>query len=184
MSALENGATLRGTLRRERSIREDIMRTNLKGVAATFLLSTLIWASAEAARLGYDPKVDPFEQYHAAVERAAQEGKLVLVIAGGDWCSWCHVLNRFLEHNETVRRELEDTFVVMKVYVGEENYNKDFFDQLPAARGAPHFWIISPDKHVLASQPTGAFESGRRGYDEQEFLEFIARWKQHVIAMR
>ncbi|HEX7114053.1 MAG TPA: thioredoxin family protein [Steroidobacter sp.] len=160
------------------------MRTSLKGVAATFLLSTLIWASAEAARLGYDPKADPFEQYHAAIERAGQEGKLVLVIAGGDWCSWCHVLNRFLERNETVRRELEDTFVVMKVYVGEENYNEDFFDQLPAARGAPHFWIISPDKHVLASQPTGAFESGRRGYDEREFLEFIARWKQHVIAMR
>ena len=39
-----------------------------------------------------------------------------------------------------------DTFVVMKVCVGDENYNELFFSQLPQARGAPHFWIIAPDR--------------------------------------
>jgi hypothetical protein len=131
-----------------------------------------------AANLGYDPKVDPFEQYHEAIAQAQAQNKRVLVIAGGDWCRWCHVLNRFIEDNPDIEHGLEEAFVVVKVYVGDENYNEYFFSQLPAARGAPHFWIISPQKRVLASQSTGAFEHGRKGYDRREFLDFIERWKQ------
>jgi len=131
-----------------------------------------------AANLGYDPKVDPFEQYHEAIAQAQAQNKRVLVIAGGDWCRWCHVLNRFIEDNPDIEHGLKEAFVVVKVYVGDENYNEYFFSQLPAARGAPHFWIISPQKRVLASQSTGAFEHGRKGYDRREFLDFIERWKQ------
>jgi hypothetical protein len=135
---------------------------------------------AQAATLGYDPKADPFEQYHEAIATAEARGKLVLVIAGGDWCTWCHVLDRFLERNDDVRTRLEDAFVVMKVYVGDENYNEAFFEQLPRAYGAPHFWIVSPDRVVLASQATGALERGKRSYDKEEFLSFIQRWRQHA----
>lgn len=152
----------------------------LTGLLAACALAVLSITSASARDLGYDPQADPFDQYHAAIATAAAQDKLVLVIAGGDWCSWCHVLDRFLARNQDVQRSLEDTFVVMKVYVGDENYNEDFFAQLPAARGAPHFWIISPERHVLASQSTGMLEHGRRGYDRNEFLGFIAQWKKHV----
>lgn len=154
-------------------------RTSL--LAMTLIAATAIMgsqASAAPARLGYDPQADPFEQYHQAVANAKAQGKLVLVIAGGEWCGWCHVLNKFVKSNADVQRSLDDAFVVVKVYVGDENYNGDFFSQLPAARGAPHFWIISPDKQVLASQSTGAFEQGGRGYDKGEFLAFVGRWKQ------
>lgn len=77
-----------------------------------------------------------------------------------------------------VAAALDDTFVVMKVCVGDENYNELFFSQLPQARGAPHFWIIAPDRSVLSSQSTATFEHGKSGYDKQGFLEFIDRWKQ------
>ena len=142
------------------------------------LLTTMTALAGSAANLGYDPKADPFDQYHEAVARAAAEHKLVLVIAGGDWCYWCHVLNRFVNRNTDVETALHDTFVVMKVYVGDQNYNDFFFSQLPPARGAPHFWIISPDRNVLSSQSTGAFEHGKRGYDKREFLDFVAKWKR------
>jgi thiol:disulfide interchange protein len=147
-------------------------------LAIAFIAATTLSQTGVAASLGYDPQADPFEQYHQAVASAKAEGKLVLIIAGGDWCTWCHVLNKFVSSNDDVQRSLEDAFVVMKVYVGDENYNQDFFSQLPAARGAPHFWIVSPDKQVLASQSTGAFEHGRRGYDKGEFLAFVGHWKQ------
>lgn len=136
--------------------------------------------SGNAAGLGYDPKADPFEQYHEAVAQAEAQHKLVLVIAGGDWCSWCHALNKFVSRNSDVNAELHDAFVVMKVYVGDENYNDFFFSQLPAARGAPHFWIIAPDRNVLASQSTSQFEHGKRGYDKHEFLAFIEHWKKEA----
>lgn len=136
------------------------------------------------SHLGYDPQADPFEQYQAAIAAAKAADKLVLVIAGGDWCRWCHVLNRFVSRNPDVQRSLDDTFVVMKVYVGDENYNQDFFSQLPEARGAPHFWIVSPDRNVLGSQSTGALERGGNGYDKAGFLEFIERWKRTRLAAR
>ena len=137
-------------------------------------------AAGSASSLGYDPKADPFDQYHEAVAQAEAEHKLVLVIAGGDWCRWCHTLNKFVNGNADVSSSLHDAFVVMKVYVGDENYNDFFFSQLPEARGAPHFWIIAPDRNVLASQSTGQFEHGKSGYDKPGFLAFIDHWKKEA----
>jgi hypothetical protein len=128
--------------------------------------------------LGYDPQADPFEQYHESLVLAERQNKLVLVIAGGDWCRWCYVLERFVASDADVERGLHETFVVMKVYVGFDNYNEMFFDQLPLAKGAPHFWVISPHKEVLSSQSTGGFEAGKRGYDKEAFLAFIEQWKR------
>jgi Thioredoxin-like len=143
---------------------------------AAALVAVFNMAVADTQRLGYDPQADPYEQYQAAIAEARAHHKLVLVIAGGDWCRWCHVLNRFVTRNSDVATALKDTFVVVKVYVGDENFNEFFFSQLPPARGAPHFWVISPERKVLASQSTGAFEHGRNGYDKQEFLQFVGRW--------
>lgn len=150
--------------------------------ASLALLATLLCAQASAAtKLGYEPQADPFEAYHAAIEQAERENKYLLIIAGGDWCHWCHVLDRFVARDAEVDEKLHDTFVVMKVYVGFDNYNDDFFSQLPPAKGAPHFWIVSPEKEVLASQSTGGFEAGKgkSEYDKQAFLTFIDTWKAH-----
>ena len=150
--------------------------------AAAFLAAMVSAQDVSAANLGYDPKADPFEDYHNAIAAAAAENKLVLVIAGGDWCRWCHVLNRFVARHPDVQQGLEETFVVVKVYVGDENYNTAFFEQLPRALGAPHFWIIAPDRNVLASQSTGALEHGKSGYDKREFLTFVERWRSRSAA--
>ena len=149
-------------------------------LASLTLLATMLCAHPSAAtKLGYDPQADPFEEYHAAIAQAEQENKYLLIIAGGDWCHWCHVLDRFVARDIEVDTKLHDTFVVMKVYVGFDNYNDAFFSQLPAAKGAPHFWIVSPEKEVLSSQSTGGFEAGKSGYDKQAFLQFIDTWKAH-----
>ncbi len=158
------------------------MRIMLKG--AVFVLLACVAQLGLASDLGYDPSVDPFEQYHQAIAQAQEEHKLVLIIAGGDWCRWCHVLDRFVENDAEVEARLHETFVVMKVYVGFDNYNDLFFSQLPPAKGAPHFWIVSPDKEVLASQATGGFEAGKKGYDKEAFLQFIAAWRVEATEAR
>lgn len=152
----------------------------IKKILGAACAALALTANVRAATLGYDPKADPFEQYHEAIAAAEAQGKLVLVIAGGDWCRWCYVLDRFLSRNDEVKTQLDDAFVVMKVYVGDENYNEDFFAQLPRAYGAPHFWIVSPERVVLASQSTGELERGRNGYDKDAFVSFIQRWKEHA----
>lgn len=157
-------------------------------LAAAFIASVIVSPIASSngsdTMLGYDPKADAFEQYHNAVAQAEAQNKLVLVIAGGDWCRWCHVLNRFVARNDDVEAALDDAFVVVKVYIGDENYNEFFFSQLPEARGAPHFWIIAPDRNVLSSQSTSSFEHGKNGYDKQEFLAFIDHWKKQAASSR
>jgi hypothetical protein len=151
------------------------MRKAMLAVVLTFLFGYV-----SAADLGYDPKADPFEQYQQAIATAEASNKLVLIIAGGDWCRWCHVLNRFVEKNADVERSLSDTFVVMKVYVGPGNFNELFFSQLPTAYGAPYFWIVSPEREVLGAQSTAKLERGTSTYDKDRFLAFIDSWRQRL----
>lgn len=148
----------------------------------TALVLMLLGSASVAADLGYDPQADPFEQYQAAVKEAQTSNKLVLIVAGGDWCRWCHVLNRFVNSNEDVEARLNETFVLMKVYVGPGNYNEMFFSQLPQAYGAPHFWIVSPEREVLASQSTAKLEKGKSTYDKTSFLAFIDHWRKATLA--
>jgi thioredoxin-related protein len=145
---------------------------------AAVLALPLMAATAGAADIGYDPKADPFDALSSSVERAHDEGKLVLLVSGGDWCIWCHYLNAFLDVNEDVDRALHDVFVVAKVYVGDENRNEEFFANLPKADGAPHFWILSSTGGLLKSQPTVVLEDGNKSYDKDAFMKFIDGWRQ------
>ncbi len=122
--------------------------------------------------LGYDPEADPALALVAAQKEAAASGKSVLVIAGGDWCRWCHVLDRFIERNDDVETALDEAFVTLKVYVGEEGMNEAFFADLPQAQGYPHFWVLANDG-TAQSFGTGDLESGEDDYDKELFLRFI-----------
>src|SRR5262245_59071506 len=104
--------------------------------------------------IGYDAQADAFEQLDSAQAAAKAEDKLVLLISGGDWCIWCHYLAAFLERETALDAALHEVFVVQKIYVGDENRNKEFFARLPEAAGAPHFWVLGRDGEVLASQNT------------------------------
>ena len=146
-------------------------------LAAAALLSLVSVSSSAADDIGYDPKADPFAQLEQGVARAKAEDKLVLLISGGDWCIWCHYLNAFVKSNADVEQQLYDAFVIVKVYVGDENKNEAFFSSWPEAAGAPHFWVFSADGNLLSTQPTVVLEDGDKSYDKQVFLEFIDRWK-------
>ena len=146
------------------------------------LLATSVGRTGSVDNLGYDPKADPFEKYRLAIAQAQAQNKLVLVVAGGEWCYWCRVFDQFVADNTDVQRDLNDAFVVVKVYVGDRNYNELFFSQLPRATGAPFFWIVSSKRTVLAAQSTRAFEAPDDRYDKNKFLEFVRRWKEQAVA--
>ena len=138
------------------------------------------WPLVAAPAIGYDPHADAFADLAAATARAESQGKLVLVIAGGDWCVWCHYLHAFIERNADVERALHDVFVVDQVYVGDENRNREFFAQWPQAAGTPHFWILSSAGKLLESQPTVGLEDGNKSYDKSKFLAFIEHWRKRA----
>jgi thioredoxin-related protein len=162
-----------------------VLRSIGRVVAALLLAATVLAGAAcapETKDIGYDPKADAFALRDAALAQAASEQKLVLLISGGDWCKWCHYLAAFLDHEAELDAALHDVFVVAKVYVGDENMNKEFFATLPKAAGAPHFWVLSAKGELLASQDTLPLEDGAKSYDPAKFRSFIDRWQQHDAA--
>lgn len=153
-----------------------------KSIALTAALMLVVGlaVAADPKDIGYDAHADPFRQLDAAVAEAAAEDKLVLLVAGGEWCIWCHYLAAFLDNEKDIDTALHDVFVVAKVYTGSDNKNTEFFSQFPDAAGAPHFWVLSAKGDLLASQNTLPLEDGAKSYDRTAFLAFVERWRRHA----
>ncbi|MEE8428858.1 MAG: thioredoxin family protein [Gammaproteobacteria bacterium] len=124
---------------------------------------------------GYDPARDPFSDGRAALQLAGETGRRVLIEVGGNWCSWCHVLERFLDQHPSVRTKLHETFVLLKVNVDDENDNSEFLSAFPKAMGYPHMYITENDGSIVHSQDTAEFLHDGK-YSEPQFLAFLARW--------
>lgn len=146
-----------------------------------FLLAALLVGCAPRDNLGYDPNADALAQLGHAMTEARAQRKLILVTAGGDWCSACHALHDFLKDDAETRALLDSAFVQVHVYLGEENFNEDFFAQtgLPRTEYVPHFWILDEDGVLLAEQDPSELEfKDSDDYDPGRFTEFVARWKR------
>lgn len=124
---------------------------------------------------GYDPARDPFADGRAALQLARDTQRKVLIEVGGDWCSWCHVLDWFLNVHPALRIRLHQTFVLLKVNVDEVNGNSEFLAVFPRPPGYPHMYITDTDGTILFSQDTAEFlQDGK--YSEQRFRAFLDRW--------
>src|SRR2546426_9923481 len=72
----------------------------------------------------YDPKRDAETDIKEAVLEARRSGRRVLVDVGGEWCSWCHTLDRFFEQNPSLLEYREQNFVMVKINYSRENKNE------------------------------------------------------------
>ncbi len=147
-----------------------------------FLLLLLLPLSLSASplpdySLHYDPARNPFADGRDAIRRATQSQRRILIELGGNWCSWCKRLDHFLQTHPTIKKELHNTFVLLKVNVSEENDNHEFLKVFPAAQGYPHMYVSESNGKLLYSQDTAEFlQSGR--YSAKRFKQFFKRWKK------
>ena len=121
---------------------------------------------------GYDEQRDPAKDLAAATIRAQQEDKQVLLLVGGEWCSWCQEMNRFLDREPALASQFNQTFVVVKVNVSKANKNAPFLKAYPEYLGVPHFYVLDARGKLLESFNTGLLEKGK-SYDEVKFGKFI-----------
>lgn len=142
------------------------------------LLSSAAAASLPAYSTAYDPQRDAFADGRDAIKLAASSQRKVLIEVGGDWCAWCHILDRFLQSNQDIQQQLHDTFVMLKVNVSDSNDNAEFLKAFPRPLGYPHMYITDNNGKILWSQDTAEFlQQGK--YSRQRMLAFISKWKQH-----
>lgn len=145
----------------------------LPAIAAVLIVFAVVACSQFTKTAGYDPEADPVQALEHALREAQTSGKKVLVIAGGDWCSWCHALESLVAKNADIKNALDQNFVTIKVYFGEKNQNTAFFSKLPPANVYPYFWAISKEGDVIKSVDPSSLEDGSNSYNKAKFLQFI-----------
>lgn len=123
----------------------------------------------------YDPQRDPAEDLEQAVERARLTNKRILLEVGGEWCSWCHALDRFIHSNTRVADQLREDYLIVKVNYSEDNENAAFLSQYPEIPGYPHIFVLDRDGTFLHSQGTGELEQDK-SYSEEAFVAFLNTW--------
>lgn len=123
----------------------------------------------------YDPTANPFRQLDAAKEKAAKEGKFILLDVGGEWCIWCHRLDDLFRANNDLSDLVNKHYVVMKVNVSIDNKNEIFMAQFPKVAGYPHLFVLDAAGKVVHSQDSGQLEEGK-GHSKDKVAEFLKKW--------
>lgn len=123
----------------------------------------------------FDPAKDPAVDIQHAVIVASKDGKRILLDVGGEWCSWCHKLDKFFQENKDVTEYMQKNFVVVKVNYSKENKNEKLLSQYPKIPGYPHLFVLDTDGKFLHSQGSGDLESGDH-HDHDKVFDFLKKW--------
>lgn len=122
----------------------------------------------------YDENRNPEADLAAALEQA--DGRRILLEIGGNWCSWCMLLDNYMEKEIEVRNAFAESFIIVKINYSDENKNEAFLEKYPPVGGYPHFIVLDSDGSLLASQGTGELEQGK-GYSKKKMLAFAEKWR-------
>ena len=90
----------------------------------------------------FDPKRDPAKDLAEAVKVAKKQNKRILLDVGGEWCGWCHKLDKFFATNLEAAKILKEKYFVVKVNFSPENENVAFLSKYPKISGYPHLFVL------------------------------------------
>jgi thiol:disulfide interchange protein len=147
------------------------MRRSLAVVALLAIAAVTLAADLPSV---FDPRRDGAADVAHAVALAKAQGKWVIVDVGGEWCTWCHVLDRFVAANDDVRDAIDAHYVWVKVNFSKENENSALLARWPKVAGYPHLFVLDSGGRVVLSQDTEELERGH-SYDKARFLAFLAK---------
>ena len=123
----------------------------------------------------YDPKRDAARDIDDAVAEAKRSNRRILLIVGGEWCSWCHILENYFAEHPDLKARRDKTFVTVKINFSDENPNEAVLSRYPPSEGYPHIFVLDSDGKFLHSQGTAVLESGK-SYDLEKMNDFLTRW--------
>jgi thiol:disulfide interchange protein len=135
-------------------------------------------APAYTAPDKYDPKRDPEKDLAAARAEARRSQRNTLVEVGGEWCTWCHIMDDFFRDHADLADLREKNYVLMKVNMSRENANKAFLSRYPIIRGYPHLFVLDPEGKLIQSQNSSELEDGR-SYNLKRFTKFLTKFSPH-----
>jgi len=123
----------------------------------------------------YDPKRNAADDIQVAIKEALRTHRRILLEVGGEWCSWCHTLDRFFEAHPDLLLLRDKKFVTVKINFSEENENKELLAHYGTIPGYPHLFVLDSDGKLLHSQDTSPLENGK-SYDLERLTAFLYTW--------
>lgn len=140
-----------------------------------FLSQTAAAQSSYTPVTKYDPKRDAARDIDEAVAEAKRSNRRILLVVGGEWCSWCHILDNYFAGHPDLKARRDKTFVTVKINFSDENPNEAVLSRYPPSEGYPHIFVLESDGKFLHSQGTAVLESGK-SYDLEKMNDFLTQW--------
>lgn len=131
----------------------------------------------------FDPRRDAHADIRNALQVAARDGKHVLLDVGGNWCSYCKLLDRFYVDNPDLLALRNRHFLYVKVNFSEENQNPEALQRYGLIRGFPHYFVLDAKGKLLRSQRV-ALLGGQGGYRPDRFRAFLQAMAPGQISAR
>ena len=158
-------------------------RRRFLGYLLAVCLPVPAFAAEEPVKLPfeYDAARDPAKDLEVALRIARAAGRRVLIIVGGEWCSWCHVMDRFFVANQDLKRYRDANYVWLKVNWSTENHNDAFLKRYPAIKGYPHLFVLDSGD-VCCSRRTR--RSSRRGRTRSRGVMRVPRQVGAALGVR
>jgi thiol:disulfide interchange protein len=142
---------------------------------AALLVVMLMLVGMRAQEPKFDPARDADKDIRAAVAGAKAAHKRLILDVGGEWCGWCHALDKFYATHDELRAYRDKHFVWLKVNFSPENTNQAVLSRYPTINGYPHLFVLESDGTLLHSQDTSPLEEGP-AYNLDRMMEFLVKW--------
>jgi thiol:disulfide interchange protein len=155
--------------------------TRLPVLALTLLILTLAplprataQIIAKANKNLYSETANPTADIAAALVRARQEHKRVILDFGGNWCGDCQLLDIYY-HQSPNAELLAKHFIVVHVDIGHMDKNVDVAKKykVPITKGVPALAVIDAHGNLLYSEREKEFEHTTPA----AITTFLNRWK-------
>ncbi len=148
-----------------------------KGLLLLYAVSLAVALSAQGAKKEeiFDPKRDAAADLKAAIKTATKEKKPILVDVGGNWCGWCHKLDKLFKEDKEIAKMLK-SYVLLKINYSQDNENRAVLSSFPKIKGYPHIFVLDSAGKLIHSQDTGLLETGDH-HDPIKVKDFLTAWK-------
>jgi thioredoxin-related protein len=137
--------------------------------------------SKDTAHL-YNPTDDAEKEIAAAVSKAKEAHKFVLIQGGGNWCGWCKRFSITVANDAKLDSIVNANFIVYHLNYSEENKNKNLFAKYgyPQRFGFPVFLVLDENGNRIHTQNSVYLEEGK-GYNKEKIAEFFQNWSPAAL---
>lgn len=149
--------------------------TSSQIVFALLLASSFAWRAGAATdrKPIYPEDGNGMARVERAMTEAERNHKRVLLVTGGNWCGWCHLLHEVLAENDTLRPLLHENYVVVMIESQADKTVLGKWEIQP--QGVPYLTVLDPAGNKLTDQETGALEEGPK-HDPKKVEAFLEQW--------